>query len=501
MRTYATAVALGLATTLACSEDPGPTPPGPAPDTRLPLGVAVQTVSPVPQSLSAGRRSNLSVVFDRPVQAPSGNPADLIRVFGRWSGAVAGNASLSADRRTLTFAPSREFSAGEWVAVTLIGPMGTEQGGTLLGSYNWGFWARADPGTLALTASAVIPLRRPAEGHIQAYGSYAGDLNGDGYPDLMIPNEITNDIRVLLNDGSGDYSGMTTYAIPGGARPSTNEGADFDDDGLTDFAVGNSGGALMTVFRGTGGGTFVHMGNYQGGQGIRGLCVLDLDGDGDVDVVTANRVGGAGNGDVSLFINDGSGRFGPGLALETGSSGETACAAADADGDGILDIFIGAIHSREMVLLTGDGQGNLPVRRRIPAGGGPWMVAVGDVDGDGAVDVVSANFDDNTVSVILGDGAGGMTLAMNYAVGSNPIAIDLGDIDGDGDLDLVASNFGDATWTVLENDGLGRFGNSRTLNASSAGSCAVLVDIDNDGDLDMVGIDEIDDLLFVFRNQ
>ena len=486
---------------LACAEDPGPTPPGPGPSPSIPLEATVQAVSPAPQFLSAGRRSVLSVVFDRPVEAPSGDPADLIRVFGRWSGVVAGRTTLSADGRTLTFAPGREYSAGEWVTVTLVGPLVTEQGATLSGSYGWGFWVVAAPGTLALTPSPPKPLRRPNEGHIQAYGTYAGDFNADGYPDLMIPNEIANDIRVLLNDGSGDYSSMMTYPIPGGARPSTNEGADFDDDGLTDLAVGNSAGVMMTVFRGLGGGTFTHSGNYQGGQGIRGLCVLDLDGDGDTDVVTANRVGGTGNGDLSLFYNDGSGGFGPGLAVETGSNGETACAAADANGDGILDIFIGAIHSGDLVLLTGDGQGGLTFVRRITAGGGPWMVTAGDVDGDGAVDVVSANFENNSVSVVLGDGAGGMTLAMTYAVGAKPIAIDLGDIDGDGDLDLVTSNFGDATWTVLENDGSGRFGNPRTLNAASAGSCAVLVDIDNDGDLDLVGIDEIDDLLFVFVNQ
>jgi len=101
---------------------------------------------------------------------------------------------------------------------------------------------------------------------------------------------------------------------------------------------------------------------------------------------------------------------------------------------------------------------------------------------------------------MLGDGAGGLRLQSVVQVGSEPIAVDLGDLDGDGDLDLVTSNFGGASWTVLENDGRGMFGNARALAASRAGSCAVLVDRDNDGDLDMIGIDELDDLLFVFTN-
>ena len=128
MRAPLTPAILALATILACAEDPGPTPPGPGPGPvpSLPLGTAVQAVSPASQLLSAGRRSTLSVVFDRPVEAPSGNPADLIRVFGRWSGAVPGQTNLSTDGLTLTFVPSRDYSAGEWVSATLIGPLETD---------------------------------------------------------------------------------------------------------------------------------------------------------------------------------------------------------------------------------------------------------------------------------------------------------------------------------------------------------------------------------------
>ena len=65
---------------------------------------------------------------------------------------------------------------------------------------------------------------------------------------------------------------------------------------------------------------------------------------------------------------------------------------------------------------------------------------------------------------------------------------------------MVTSNFGSATWTLYENAGDGTFINPRTLQASSAGSCAILHDRDNDGDLDMTGIDEKDDLVFLFLN-
>jgi len=414
---------------------------------------------------------------------------------------MAGDVNLSTDRHTLTFRPAGTFAAGEWVTVTLAGDVADDGGEPLAGSFSWNYWIASGAGSLTLTPSSTVSIRQPGEGWIQSYGSYAADLNGDDYPDLIIPNERSNDIRVFTNDGTGGYSSFTTYPIPSGARPSTNEGADFNGDGMIDFAVGNSASNLVSLFRGGAGGALSHLANHAGDNGVRGLCLVDLDGDGAMDMVTANRDGGGGDGNISLFINDGSGAFGPGTQLEVGGAGETACAAADVNGDGILDVFVGAIRTREVILLLGDGRGGLRRSAAVGVNGGPWMLATGDVDGDGYADVVSANFAENSVSIVVGDGAGGLRLHGVMPVGSEPIAIDLGDLDGDGDLDMVTSNFGGASWTVLENDGRGSFGNPRALTASRAGSCAVLVDRDNDGDLDMIGIDELDDLLFLFTNR
>jgi len=133
----------------------------------------------------------------------------------------------------------------------------------------------------------------------------------------------------------------------------------------------------VSLFRGGAGGVLQHAANHIGGDGVRGLCLLDLDGDAAWDIVTANRVGG-GDGNLSLFVNDGSGVFGPGTALEVGGDGETACAVADANGDGIIDVFVGAIRSGEVILLLSDGRGGLRRSAAVSANGGPWMLAAGD---------------------------------------------------------------------------------------------------------------------------
>ena len=455
----------------------------------------VSSVSPIPHSLGVGSTSDITITFDQPINPASFSGSDLM-VFGHWSGIMQGQTIFQNGNTTLRFSPQRSLSAGELVTVTLSKNLQNTTGESMLHGYSWTFWIQTAPGSFNFLQAPPISTRRSGESRIQSYGAYGGDFNEDGFSDLAIPNEISVDVRLFLNDGTGSYSTFTVHPMPGGSSPSPNEGADFDGDGHLDYAVGNGGNNKLTVFMGDGAGNFSAPINYTAAQQVRGVAIDDLDGDGDMDIVTANRAGS----NVVLFTNDGTGSFAASDTLEANVSQETACATADANGDGIFDLFVGGYGSNEMSLLLGDGTGSFVFSDKRPAKGKPWMIAVGDVNNDGNVDVVSANSTSNNASVFFGDGQGHIDTATTYPTGAFAIAIDLGDIDGDGDLDLVTSNYASASWTVYENDGSGIFINPRTFNSSSTGSCATLHDRDNDGDLDFTGIDEVDDLIFLFTN-
>ena len=455
----------------------------------------VSLVSPTAQTIIAEPDAVISVIFDTPIDTLTITSSSF-KVFGRWSGPSTGLFSFLNGETEVQFSPNDSLFAGEWVTVELTRSIKSQSGDSLATAYIWNYWIRTLKGSLDLFDFGQRSIRLPGETHIQSYGAYAGDLNNDGWSDLAIPNEISADVRIFLNTGTGTYAGFTIKTMPGAVSPSPIAGSDFNLDGEIDVVVGSAGSDIMTVMMGNGSGGFLSPTNYTAGASVRSVGVIDLDGDGDDDILTTNRI----SNNIVLFRNDGTGAFTAFDTLEAGVSGETGNVITDVNNDGIQDVIIGGRFSSELAIMIGDGNGGLSFSNSINAGGSPWMLAVGDVNGDGDADVVSANSSANNVTVAFGDGAGGFLSHTTYPAGSFPIAIDLGDIDGDGDLDMVVSCFSSAEFIVYENDGSGVFGNERVYPAISSGSCAILHDRDNDGDLDMSAIDEIDDILFLFNN-
>jgi FG-GAP-like repeat/Secretion system C-terminal sorting domain/Bacterial Ig-like domain len=456
---------------------------------------AVNSFSPPAQSMNFLPSLEIVINFNTSIDITSFDDTTF-QVFGRWSGIHRGNISVFNDTSSILFTPDKNFFYGEWVTVSLSKGIRNANGDSLSKGFAWNFWTKSLSGTMDLFRSTTISTREPGEGWIQTYGTYAGDFNGDGWSDFVVPNERPADVRVFLNDQAGGYHNFTEFPVPNGLTTSTNEGFDYNNDGLLDFTVGSGESDIVTVFQGDGMGGFPSSQNYITGNGVRGLVVLDANGDGFYDIVTASRYASF----VSVLINNGDGTFAQAVNFDAGIDGETALATADVNADGIMDFFVGGINSDQVALFLGDGDGGFVSSDVVVTGNGPWMVATGDVNGDGVPDVVCANSSEGTVAVVLCDSTGNLGSPVTYPVGAFPLSVDLGDIDGDNDLDLVSANFSGDNFTIYENDGSGNFINRNDLPSNSAGSCVVLHDRDNDGDMDMTGIDELEDLLILFTN-
>src|SRR5207248_1309429 len=107
-------------------------------------------------------------------------------------------------------------------------------------------------------------------------------------------------------------------------------------------------------------------------------------------------------------------------------------------------------------VLLGAGDGSFGAPTNFPTGAGPLGVAAADLNGDGIVDIVTGNYLSNaTVSVLLGNGTFGAP--QDLATGAGVLFPVIADINGDGKPDIIAGNYLGASVSVIRSNGNGTF--------------------------------------------
>jgi hypothetical protein len=242
---------------------------------------------------------------------------------------------------------------------------------------------------------------------------------------------------------------------------------------------------------------FVTLPTFVTGEGLDFVAVGDFNGDGVLDIVTANffiepRHGVEAN-DIRVCLGSGDGTFRQSRTYRVSGLWPTAVAVGDFNGDGIPDLAVASQGSATVPyagtvsILLGNGDGTFQDPQDNTVGGGASSLAVGDFNGDGILDLAVASTGSYpqsgwTVNVLLGNGDGTFQAAQGYDVGAGSYAVAVGDFNGDGIPDLVTSG---GSLLLGKGDGTFQPGPGFAITADLDARSLAVADFNGDGILDL----------------
>ncbi len=303
------------------------------------------------------------------------------------------------------------------------------------------------------------------------------DLDGDGYGDAC--DNCPEASNATQADADGDNVGDVCDNCPD----------DANSDQLDLDGPGGFSGARRVI--------------SNAADGAAAVSAADLDGDGDIDVLSASFE----DDEIAWYENlDGAGDFGPQQLISSVADGAYAAFPADVDGDGDIDVVTASYNDDTIAWYENlDGLGSFGLRQLVSnAADGAAAVFAADVDGDGDIDVLSASSGDDTIAWYENlDGVGGFGPQRMISIeADNARSVFAADVDGDGDIDALSASSIDNKVAWYENlDGLGDFGPQRAISAAAFGAVSVFAaDVDGDGDIDALSASLLDDKIAWYEN-
>ena len=250
------------------------------------------------------------------------------------------------------------------------------------------------------------------------------DFNRDGHQDLVCSNayEFSNSLNVFLGNGDGTFQAPINTSVPaqnnaGYVVPELFSVGDLNGDGFPDLIESEAEEAGLQVLLGRGDGTFKIGVVAQSGINNPPPFVADVNGDGKPDILLGLS--------PEVELGNGDGTFG--AITQYGVSPYPACMFHDIDGDGHLDAVCGSSFTLpSLTVLHGNADGTFntaPIDTQsfsTTAAPATFMfpMAIYDANGDGVPDILAYAYDG--ASILLGQSGSSFTYPSHYAAGFMP---------------------------------------------------------------------------------
>lgn len=349
------------------------------------------------------------------------------------------------------------------------------------------------------------------QSHLTSSGPTAitiSDLDGDGMSDIAVTTSISDVVSILRNtsnSGALTFAPRTSFSV--GRTPRDIIAGDIDGDGKPDLIVANPNSNSVSVLRNTstiGVLSFVRR-DFVTAEGPNSVAVADFDADGKLDVVISTSTLGSVLRNVSTPGNI---AFNGKIDVQMGSF-PTDIVVGDIDGDGKPDIATSNLSERLAVVRNQSTPGNINFATRVDflTESSSRSLTIGDFDGDGKYDLALPN--DGSVSIFRNSSSPGnvaFAARANFISGSSGFHIASADIDGDGKLDLASANWL-ATLaqrvSVIRNTGnvgIPSFATNISLTSGRGPYAIAVGDLGQDGKPELIIANNNDESITIFRN-
>jgi hypothetical protein len=358
--------------------------------------------------------------------------------------------------------------------------------------------------SFSISAQIDFEVNIVVENHPDVMGPYtanSADIDGDGDKDILATSTNGDKIVWFENlDGQGNFS-VPIIISTGLDYPIYLEATDMDGDGDLDIVTASTYDDKISWYKNLDG-----VGNFGSRQIITTLeytlvvHTSDIDNDGDNDIVAA--------GDhllVWLENIDGQGSFSSQKIISDSILTSEAFEISDMDNDGDMDItYSDSYYDKVVWFENTDGSGTFgPESLITDQAVGTLTVITKDIDGDGDLDVVTTSYPNEIGWHENIDGNG--TFGPSHTIFTTPtfiLKIFASDLDADGDNDVIALKYNEGKIIWFENEGTGSFGPEQILLENFTLSTSLYTDdYNNDGEMDILVTSFAQNKIIILENR